>query len=139
MKPLLELSLPVFIMLPRKTMKDKRFSLNQNIFRNKTFIEMNNAKKIYKDIVSEAVRETGIDDLRIRDTKVRVTYTLFPQSRRRTDLSNVLSAVQKFTDDSLVELGILEDDDYKIISEVVYKFGKVDKEHPRAELVVEKI
>ena len=66
----------------------------------------------------------------------RFTYTLFQQSGRATDVANVLSIVDKFTCDALVELGVLPDDNHKIVKEVVYRYGGVDKENPRAELEI---
>jgi hypothetical protein len=53
------------------------------------------------------------------------------------DLGNVLSVVQKFTEDALVELGLLTDDSYDIISKVEYGFGRVDRENPRVELTID--
>jgi hypothetical protein len=38
----------------------------------------------------------------------------------------------------LVKAEILEDDSFKQIKEVVYKFGGVEKDNPRCELVISK-
>ena len=51
----------------------------------------------------------------------------------------MLSIVEKFTDDVLVEHGYLPDDSYKIIPAIDYRFGKIDKENPRVELEVKSI
>jgi len=56
-----------------------------------------------------------------------------------TDLGNVLSIVQKFTEDAMVEFGIIEDDNYKIIGRVVHDFGEVDKFKPRVELRISEL
>lgn len=63
-------------------------------------------------------------------------YTIYPNSNRKFDLGNVCSIIQKFTDDALIELGIITDDSYKIIPNINYRFGGVDKENPRAELEI---
>ena len=121
------ITLPLYVELPRKTIKNKRIYLNQNVFRNLHHRSMNDAKHIYKEIVAEATRNLSP----LPKGKLRFTYTLYPKSKRRMDLSNSLSAIQKFTDDALVELGFIEDDDYTIVSEVIYRFGEVDKDNPR--------
>jgi hypothetical protein len=74
-----------------------------------------------------------MDDLK---APYHFTYVAYPSSNRKFDLANVLSVVQKFTDDALIELGIIPDDCYKVIPEITYKFGGVDKVNPRAELVI---
>jgi hypothetical protein len=37
----------------------------------------------------------------------------------------------------LVKAQIIQDDDFKQIKEVVYRFGGVDKDDPRCELVID--
>jgi hypothetical protein len=63
-------------------------------------------------------------------------YTVFPANNRKFDLANVLPIVQKFTDDALIELGIIDDDSYKVIRAIDYRFGHVDKDNPRCELEI---
>jgi hypothetical protein len=89
---------------------------------------LNNAKIAWREIVQMAI--VGEVD----PPPYIFTYTIYPASKREFDLGNVCSIVQKFTDDALVELGLLEDDNYKIITEVNYRFGCVDKENPHCEL-----
>ena len=71
--------------------------------------------------------------------KVTITYTLYPKTKRRTDISNVLSIHSKFFEDCLVEYGLLPDDNYIYIPIVSYVFGKVDKDNPRVEIEVKEI
>lgn len=59
--------------------------------------------------------------------KVRITYTLNPKTKRLCDISNVCCIVDKFFCDCLVQMGKLEDDNYLLVPEVVYKIGEVDK------------
>lgn len=126
------ISLPLVIVLPRKTKEPKVFALNLNNFRNAHHFIMNNAKKIMKDII-EAIAK----DVIFPDPPYIFSYTIYPASARKFDLGNVAPGVQKFTDDALVELGKIKDDNYKIIKEVHYYFGGVDKENPRAELNIQ--
>lgn len=128
---LLKIRLPLYVEIVKKTKKNERFYLNQNKFRNCHHFTMNKAKHLYKDIVaSERLPESTLEG------KLTFTYTLYPKSKRRMDLTNSLSAIQKFADDALVELGVIPDDDYKTVARVEYEFGGIDKEDPRAELVI---
>lgn len=93
----------------------------------------NQMKVLYKGYVSEAVEKSNES---IGEPPYHFCYTVFPQNKREFDLGNVLPIVQKFTDDALIELGILPDDNYKIVREITYKFGGIDKDNPRAELEI---
>lgn len=130
----MKLTLPLEVWIPRKTKEDKRIALNLNIYRNSHHMTLNQAKAEMKEHVGLALEHhTELD----YGPPYRFTYTIFPPTGRAFDIGNVGSIVQKFTDDALVELGVIKDDNHKIIPEVVYRFGGVDKEHPRAELVIE--
>ena len=134
----MKLSLPLHVILPRKK-GDRKWILNQNNYRNTHYITLNNVKKIYKDLVSVAFQGWLLDDNYHNDPKPPFifTYTLYPDSNRRMDVSNVCSVVDKFASDALIELGIISDDNHKIVSAINYRFGKVDKENPRVELCIE--
>ena len=67
----------------------------------------------------------------------RITYTVFKGDRRRFDIANVCSVVDKFFCDAMVEAGKLPDDNAKVIDQVVYKYGGIDKGNPRVEIQVE--
>lgn len=128
---LMKIRLPLYVEIPKKTKKNERFYLNQNKFRNCHHFTMNKAKQLYKNIIASKF----LPDEPLEGQLV-FTYTLYPKSKRRMDLTNSLSAIQKFADDALVDLGVIPDDDYKTVSKVVYEFGCIDKEDPRAELIV---
>ena len=128
------ISLPLEVYLPRKTRGSKKLILNLNIFRNTHYMTLNAAKKEMKVHVERVARHFDSPP-----TPLRFTYTIFPSTGRKFDLANVCSIIQKFTDDALVEIGFISDDNYKIIREINYRFGNVDKENPRAELMIEEI
>ena len=69
---------------------------------------------------------------------IELIYTLYRGDKRRCDLSNVCSIVDKYFSDVLVKEGVIEDDDYKHIPKVTYLFGGIDKENPRCEVQIEK-
>ena len=129
----MKLILPLEVMIPRKTCEDKRVMLNLNIYRNAHHMTLNQAKVEMKEHVFLAVPKGMLIPL----PPFRFTYTIFPATGRAFDLGNVASIIQKFTDDALIELGVIKDDNYKIVREVVYRFGEIDKANPRAELLIE--
>jgi len=131
----MKLILPLEVMIPRKTREDKKIILNLNIYRNAHHFTLNAAKKEMLEHVRQALLPCGD----IPAPPFRFTYTIFPPTGRSFDLGNVGAIVQKFTDDALIELGVIKDDNMKIVKEVVYRFGGVDKENPRAELNIESI
>jgi hypothetical protein len=129
---MLTIILPLSVNLPRKKDKDKIFSLNLNIYRNAHHFTLNAAKIIYKEIVARAVQDTR----NIGEPPYIFYYTFFTANNRACDVGNILPIVQKFTDDALIELGVITDDSYKIIRRNVHEWGGVDKNNPRVELTI---
>lgn len=127
-----ELSVP--IKLEVGVVKKKTYYLNLNGYRNWQFQLNNQLKKTFKIQVAEKIREltpvTGT---------CKITYTIYYPTRRLFDIDNIGSVITKFTHDALVEFGILEDDNYKIVEEITYKFGGIDKDDPRCDVVIEEI
>ena len=135
----MKISLPLEVMIPRKRSADKKFILNLNNYRNAYFMILNEAKVRFKDEVFAALAEEKLHKSRKFNPPLAFQYTLFPKTTRKSDLGNVLSIVQKFTDDALTELGVIPEDNYDIIRTVTYAFGHVDKGNPRVELVIREI
>lgn len=111
--------------------KAKKFILNLNVYRNAHHMTLSKSKSLYSEIVKGILGETDS-----KFTKVKIIYTLYPKDRRRKDLSNVCSIVDKYVCDALVEKGILPDDDYTVVTNVEFKFGAVDKENPRVDIEI---
>jgi len=131
----MKLILPLFVDIPRKKLPAKRFYLGLNPYRNTHFHVLNAAKILWKDVVTAAAIHATMPD----KPPYSFTYTVYPSSNRKFDLGNVCSIIQKFTDDALIELGIITDDSYKVIPQVNYRFGRVDKENSRCELIINSI
>ncbi len=112
--------------------KKKTYYLNLNGYRNWQFQLNNQLKKTFKIAVAKDIRQ-----LRPVDGVCRVTYTIYYPTKRLFDIDNIGSVITKFTHDALVEFEILEDDNYNFVREVVFKFGGVDKENPRCDVVIE--
>ena len=113
--------------------KNKKFILNLNNYRNAHYRILSNAKKIYADNLIDRISYPKYKE------PVVLTYTYYAKSKRRLDVSNPCSIIDKFTCDALVKAGVLEDDSSKQIKKVIYKYGGIDKENPRCELVIKKI
>ena len=124
---------PLFVTLPRKTVKDKRIALNMNTYRNLHHRISNDAKKAY----SEALREQ-LKDLSIQ-TPVEVTYKVYKGSKRRLDKMNVVSVVSKFLLDSITDYGCWEDDNDDYVKTETILPTELDRENPRVEIIIKEI
>lgn len=127
----MKIILPFSVVMPRKTKDDKVFMLNLNIYRNSHHMTLNQSKVLWKEIVKASVKENLTTP-----PPYSFTYTAYPSTNRKFDLGNVLPIIQKYTDDALIEMGIITDDSYKVIPKIHYYFGGVDKENPRVELEI---
>tara|TARA_R100000458_G_C8259183_1_gene234859 strand:+ start:1175 stop:1555 length:381 start_codon:yes stop_codon:yes gene_type:complete len=124
----MEIILPLDVYYSKK----KKFILNLNNYRNAHYRVLALAKKIYSENLV-----TKIQDLPKFTEPVKLTYTYYARSNRRLDISNPCSVIDKFACDALVKAQIIEDDNFNQIKEVIYKFGGVDKDDPRCELVID--
>ena len=126
----MEIDLPLEVYYSKK----KKFILNLNNYRNAHYRVLSISKRLYSENLVPRLK--GFD----RFTEpVSLTYTYYARSNRRLDISNPCSIIDKFACDALVKAEILEDDSFKQIKEVVYKFGGVEKDNPRCELVISRI
>ena len=66
--------------------------------------------------------------------KVNIRYTFYRQKKTRVDLSNLVAAI----DDILVKYGIIEDDNYTIVTGHDGSRIYFDKENPRTEITIER-
>lgn len=63
---------------------------------------------------------------------VMVNITIYPKTKRASDLTNKSESCM----DLLVDAGILPDDNWFIVQQVILTFGGVDKDNPRAEVEI---
>ena len=131
----MKLILPTSITLPRKTKEDKKCNLNLNNYPHWHYQTYQQLKKAFKECVEPQIRSC----VPVASGAVRLTYTLFHSNNRAVDIPNVLTVVGKFAEDAMVEMGLLPGDSHKVIPEVVYRWGGVDKASPRVELEIESI
>ena len=123
-----KMELPLSVMVG-----NKKFILNLNHYRNAHYRVLSAAKKAYAALVTALLGNTFP---KFSEGIFMLHYTLFPRTAAVGDVQNVLSIVDKFTADALVENGMFGDDNYKIIKGATYAFGAIDRTNPRAELRV---
>ena len=116
---------PLFVTIPRKTVKDKRIALNMNTYRNLHHRISNDAKKAYSEALREQLRNLTIQ------TPVEVTYKVYKASKRRLDKMNVISVVSKFLLDSITDYGCWEDDNDDYVKTETILPTELDRENPR--------
>lgn len=114
--------------------KKKTHYLNLNQYKKWHFQESNQLKRLFKAVVAKDIK-----NLVPVEGKCRVTYTIFYPNKRKFDIDNIGAIVAKFNNDALTELGILEDDNYEFIQEIVFKFGGIDKDNPRCDVELEEV
>lgn len=122
-------NIPIFISEGER--KPKNFFLNLNNYNKWYFQDKNKLKKKFKIQIIETVRQLKKVD------KCHISYEIFYPTKREFDLDNVGSILSKFTHDVLTEVGIIEDDNYKIVEQLSFKFGGIDKDNPRAIVTIE--
>lgn len=110
--------------------KDKKFILNLNNYRNAHHRILSLAKVAYSNLIKSLVPEG------IQVDRCRLRYIYYPKTRRRYDVSNPCSVIDKFVCDTLTELGVWPDDSSEFVRGVAYIPGEVDKENPRCELEI---
>lgn len=129
MKIIQKLTSPLYVV---RNKKGTKAYLNLNNYRNWSFIVSNGLKKKYKSVMTPQIM-----NLQKVNYPVKLTYVLYPATKRLCDVANVCSVIDKFVCDAITELGIWEDDNYQFVPEVTYKFGAIDKENPRCEIWIE--
>lgn len=113
-----EIRLPIRLPLSKKKMG----GLNLNIYRNLHHYQAASQKIAFATCVKPYLK--GIPRL----DQISLEYRLFYDSKRRIDVMNFGSIVDKYFSDTLVEYGIIGDDDSHTISSVSFEFGGYAKD-----------
>jgi len=109
----------------------KQFSLNLNQYRNAHHHTLNKAKTVFHDIAKLKLKPVPK-----KVGRIHLSYTIFPKTRAKLDVSNVCSIVDKFFSDALTSCGIIEDDNHQVVLSVCYRYGNVDPHNPRCVIVI---
>lgn len=113
-----------------KVSKKKYFILNLNNYRNAHHRVTNTAKRNFHDIVYNL----GLP--RVRYDKIHVRYKIYPPTNRLYDGNNVISIIDKFLMDALVNLSVVPDDNIKHVICPYWEHSGKDKDNPRVEVEV---
>jgi|GEM_PF-2751593 len=91
---------------------NKKFSLNLNVYRNAHFQVLNKAKIIFKNKLLAEYPEI----YEIKANQVEIGYYIERCDNRKFDTMNIISIVDKFFLDALVESGCIPDDNFKYVT-----------------------
>jgi hypothetical protein len=140
---MITLEVPTFVMLPRKTMKDKKINCNLNDYRNANFRVLSAAKNAFyikfkpemervKEEFDNMIEGQSVYYKKIFDVEFepvfRLNYMITAENKRAFDIANFLPIIQKYADDCLVKDLFFEDDNFNFITEVNYRFGGITGE-----------
>lgn len=100
---------------------NKKFALNLNVYRNAHYQVLNKAKIIFKNQLLAYYPEIQ----KIKAHQVEIGYYIERCDKRVFDTMNIISIVDKFFLDALVEFGCISDDNFKY---VLYKAPSVSSE-----------
>jgi Holliday junction resolvase RusA-like endonuclease len=126
----MKITLPILIHTTKSKTPKSKFYLNLNTYRNAHFQKLNHAKVFFKEMVQEMTIEE------LSEPPYSITYTYYAPTKRKCDISNVCSIIDKFVCDAFTEIGLWEDDNIDFVKKVSYVWGGVDKENPRCEMEV---
>ncbi len=124
------MTVPTFVILPRKTKAGKKYQLNYNELRNINRFTLGDLKNKFYEDFKPAIAKAKLhyDWQRIKGKQVRLIYTITAANKRKFDIANILSVVDKFACDCLVKEGIISEDNWQYLTSVVYDFGGVTGE-----------
>lgn len=114
-----QVRLPIYLETGVK--KKRKHYLNLNLYRNMPFHQNNSLKKELKRVVLPLLPQGIVFE------EFELHYELWLPNLLKRDISNVLSIVDKFFADALVENGNVPDDNYEHLKYVTYKYGGMDE------------
>ena len=125
---IIKLSLPLFI----TNRSNKRKWLTLNNYRNWHYQVSNDIKRRFKSEVFDKL------DFNIKG-KIKIEYFYFAPDKRTRDIMNVISVIDKFFQDAMVDRGCIESDDLSTVVEVNSCYMGIDKLDPRLDVMITKL
>lgn len=126
----MEIILPIYT----NTSKKKKVLVSLNWFRNAHYGIKDKVKKQYHEIVFEQLRGAK----KPFDKRIGVKYQLW-YKRGDCDLMNVVSVLDKFLLDALVQAGMIKDDNVNKYISCHAEVGGKDSENPRLVCIIEEV
>ena len=126
----MEIILPIYA----NTSKKKKVLVSLNWYRNAHYGIKDKVKKQYHEIVYEQLRGAR----KPFDKRIGVKYQLW-YKRGDCDLMNVVSVLDKFLLDALVQAGMIKDDNVNKYISCHAEVGGKDSENPRLVCIIEEV
>lgn len=126
----MEIILPIYI----NTSKKKKVLVSLNWYRNAHYGIKDKVKKQYHEIVYEQLRGAR----KPFDKRIGVKYQLW-YKRGDCDLMNVVSVLDKFLLDALVQAGMIKDDNVNKYISCHAEVGGKDSKNPRLVCIIEEV
>ena len=126
----MEIILPIYI----NTSKKKKVLVSLNWYRNAHYGIKDKVKKQYHEIVYEQLRGAR----KPFDKRIGVKYQLW-YKRGDCDLMNVVSVLDKFLLDALVQAGMIKDDNVNKYISCHAEVGGKDSKNPRLICIIEEV
>ena len=126
----MEIVLPIYT----NTSKNKKVLMSLNWYRNSHYGIKDKVKKHYHEIVFEQLRGAK----KPFEKRIGVKYRLF-YKRGDCDLMNVVSVLDKFLLDALVQAGMIKDDNVNKYISCHAEVGGKDSENPRLVCIIEEL
>ena len=127
-------TLPLFVILKRKTKKDVRLSVNLNTFRSMHHRTYTEAKVEYARVMDEQLNKfdpiTG---------ELHIHYDYYAAMNNSPDLDNFVGAAKKYFQDAMVKSGFIEDDNVNFIVSNSEKYCGIDRKNPRIEVTIKEL
>ena len=140
---MITLNVPTFVMLPKKREPDEKVILNFNTYRNMNRFKLGHVKNVFYDqFKPEMDRVKAKFDMMMKsrinfykeqfatdyEQEFKLRYTITSANKRKFDIANMCSIIDKFACDCLVKDGFMPDDNWEYLTEVTYAFGGVTGE-----------
>ena len=126
---MINISLPIYYQQTRL----KKVMVGMNWLRNAHFQVSNKAKKHYHSLIIYKLQSCNT----IIDGEYFIDYRLFYKNKS-CDMMNVISVIDKFLNDSLQELGVVQNDNVLFYTGCNVKVAGQDRECPRVEIIISK-
>jgi len=140
---MITLDVPTFVMIPKKTKDDEKVILNFNTYRNMNRFKLGHVKNVFYDQFKPEMDRVSIEYNLTLMSKVnfykrvfntdfkpefKLRYTITAANKRKFDIANMCTIIDKFTCDCLVKDGFMPEDNWEYLTEVTYAFGGVTGE-----------
>ena len=126
---MIKIDLPVYWQVSR----NKKIFIGMNWYQRADKYEINKVKQEFQNFVKLKL----IKNKEKIKGEYEINYKYF-YKRSDSDLKNVTSVVDKFLNDALQEIGIVENDNVKYFKKSINEVGNQDKENPRVETFIKK-